>query len=83
VAFNTGSQSWEKFESGNSPVFSSKKGTYKVADGSNLEMWAGAKRAGVIYSFDPGTVTEGRTGQGLSDQAGDGFSWKCIGIAQV
>ena len=86
---NTGTTSWEKFESGGANhVFTTKKGPYRfVGSGGSgdteLLKPGGGTRVGMLDSFNPDTVKEGDTGQGLSDEAGRSLTWRVDKIAEI
>jgi len=63
-------------------VFTTKRGSYRVLGGNSFEMLrpGGGKRVGRLANFDPDTIADKATGQGLSDDAGSALSWKIDGI---
>jgi hypothetical protein len=89
LEINAGTKRWEKFESGNANhVFTTKKGPYRfVGSGGSgdteLLRDGGGKRVGMLDSFNPETVAEGADGQGLSDEAGNSFTWRVDKIADI
>ena len=86
IEVNTANKTWVKAErSGADKVFKAKTGPYRVLGGSAFEMLrvGGGARVGRLQSFDPDTVTDGATGQGLSDDTGSALSWKVNGIVDI
>ena len=43
----------------------------------------GGQRAGILYNFDPAQAQTGQSNQGLTDEAGAGFTWTILGIAEI
>lgn len=89
LEIRVGATTWEKFEPGGvDDVFKIKRGnyTFKGSGGTGtteLVRPGGGKRAGALYNFNPDSVTEGDTGQGLSDDAGSGLTWKADKIINI
>ncbi|MBO9110004.1 hypothetical protein J5288_14900 [Agrobacterium sp. S2/73] len=81
----TADTSWEKSESnGANDVFRTKRGHYRIV-GETLELIApgSGHRVGKLVQLDPRAVTDGRSGSGLSDEAGTSVTWKVEGILEL
>ena len=83
LEIETANKGWEKFEAGGANnVFKTKKGTWRKLSGgggaftTELLKPGGGTRVGVLRNFDPDTVGEGTSGQGLSDEAGTALTWR-------
>ena len=72
VEMNTGSSGWKKTEPGGSnKVFKTTSGSFRTI-GTQTELLrpGGGLRVGRLENFDAGSVKNGASGQGLSDEAG-------------